>query len=338
MSLEGSLPGPGGPPAPDESWWDSILKEGEAAGGSTEEAGTEYSHGSHRPGSPEDWDWARELFEKDDRVELPVIGYNRGGLLVEAKSLRGFVPISHIIDIQDVDEPAAIRDVLARKVGCVLRLKVIEHNPERGRLVFSERAALAAPGQRMKLLTKLQPGDQVSGKVTNITRFGVFVDLGGLEGLIHVSELSWGRVRHPEDVVDCGEEVEVKVLSIDRDQGRIALSLKELLPDPWVDVEERYHVGQVVEGIVTNVVRFGAFVGLEEGLEGLIHVSELGEGNFLHPRSVVDEGENVKVKVIHIDAGERRLGLSLRQISQREEEKEDEGEVYPEEQDLVSSY
>jgi small subunit ribosomal protein S1 len=158
----------------------------------------------------------------------------------------------------------------------------------------------------------------VRGTVTNITRFGVFVDLGGLEGLIHVSELSWGRVRHPADAVHCGEVIEVQVLSVDRDQGRVALSLKELLPDPWTTVESRYQVGQLVEGVVTNVVRFGAFVGLEHGLEGLIHVSELGDGSFLHPRNVLNEGEHVRARVVHIDAGDRRLGLSLRQVPQTE--------------------
>jgi small subunit ribosomal protein S1 len=156
--------------------------------------------------------------------------------------------------------------------------------------------------------------------VTNITRFGVFVDLGGVEGLIHVSELSWGRVRHPADVVSCNQELGVQVLSIDRDQGRVALSLKELLPDPWATVEDRFEIDQVVEGVVTNVVKFGAFVGIEDGLEGLIHVSELGDGNLLHPRNVLCEGEQVRVRIIHIDAKERRLGLSLRQVPQSEEE------------------
>jgi len=143
-----------------------------------------------------------------------------------------------------------------------------------------------------------------------------------VEGLIHVSELSWGRVRHPSDVVHCGEELEVQVLSVDREQDRVALSLKELLPDPWEKVEETYSVGQIVEGVVTNVVKFGAFVGLEEGLEGLIHVSELGDGNFLHPRNVVQEGEMVRVRIIHIDAAARRLGLSLRNVTQSSDEYE----------------
>jgi small subunit ribosomal protein S1 len=173
--------------------------------------------------------------------------------------------------------------------------------------------------------------------VTNITRFGVFVDLGGVEGLIHVSELSWGRVGHPADVVECGDEVEVQVLSVDREQGRVALSLKELMPDPWEQVEERYEVGDVVEGTVTNVVKFGAFIGIENGLEGLIHVSELGDGSFLHPRSVVREGEMVRVRVIHIDAAARRMGLSLRKVSQSPSE-EGESTVTSEHPETLSSF
>ena len=141
-----------------------------------------------------------------------------------------------------------------------------------------------------------------------------------------VSELSWGRVKHPSDVVKCGQELEVQVLSVDRDQDRVALSLKELLPDPWRELDERYTVDQIVEGVVTNVVKFGAFVGIDDGLEGLIHVSELGDGNFMHPRNVVQEGEAVRVRIIHIDADDRRLGLSLRGVPQTGISSEAEGE------------
>ncbi|MCH7588539.1 MAG: S1 RNA-binding domain-containing protein [Chloroflexi bacterium] len=281
-------------------------------------------------GKPEDWIWARELYEKDDTVNLRVIGYNRGGLLVEAQNLRGFVPVSHLVSVEpnSTDEEKAHK--LGEFVGSDLCLKVIEYDQERGRLVFSERAAQAEPGRRMELLDSLVPGEKIRGIVTNITRFGVFVDLGGVEGLIHVSELSWGRVRHPEDVISCGQETDVYVLSVEKDQGRIALSLKELMPDPWADLEDRYQVGDTVEGAVTNVVKFGAFVGIEDGLEGLIHVSEFGEDSILHPRNVVREGEKVRVRVIHIDAAGRRLGLSLRQLSQSDVEVPD--STYPSEQ------
>jgi small subunit ribosomal protein S1 len=220
-----------------------------------------------------------------------------------------------------VDFPAQLPEeerkaALARKVGARLRLKVIEFDPGKGRVVFSERAAQAGPGSRQNVLQRLQPGDVVRGVVTNVCDFGAFVDLGGLEGLIHVSEVSWNRVAHPRDALCCNQEVDVSVISVDREQGRVALSLKRLRPDPWATVEQRYAAGQIVEGTVTNVVNFGAFVCLEDGLEGLIHVSELADGNFLHPRSVVSEGERVRVRIVSMDGAGRRLALSLRRVGE----------------------
>lgn len=298
----------GPPPPPDEGWWAQVLEEADRADSDDGR--------SEAPTSSADWQWAAALYQNDDPIELPVIGYNRGGLLVEAQSLRGFVPISHLCSYDPEHSEDERNEVLASKLGANLILKVIECEPSRGRLVFSERAALAGPGQRNRLLEKLRPGEIVTGVVTNITRFGVFIDLGGLEGLVHVSELSWGRVGHPQDVVQCGEELQVKVLSVEPRSCRVALSLKELLPDPWESVEQRYQVGDLVEGTVTNVVRFGAFVGLEEGLEGLIHISELGEGSLPHPRSVLKGGEHLRLRIIHIDPRERRLGLSMRDVPQ----------------------
>ena len=309
------------PPSMDESWWAAVLQdEGKYQASERVRKTDSREDRNERAGTPEDWAWAKGLYAEDDTIELPVVGYNRGGLLVEARSLRGFIPISHLMAVEQFDENASRDDQLSAIVGQILCLKVIEYDPERGRLVFSERAALSGPGTRVELLANLQANERISGVVTNITRFGVFVDLGGVEGLIHVSELSWGRVRHPADVVSCGDELEVQVLSVDCDQGRVGLSLKELLPDPWEAVEDRFTIDEIVVGTVTNVVKFGAFVGIEEGLEGLIHVSELGDGNIPHPRNIVNEGEQVRVRIININAEERRLGLSLRQVSQHEEE------------------
>src|SRR3990170_7725184 len=302
----------------DEGWWAAVLKEDEGR-----ISPLRYRQGNpsvarnNSPGTAEDWNWARALYDTDDTVSLPVIGYNRGGLLVEARGLRGFVPVSHLVQIQPSELLEERSRQLAEFVGRDLCLKVIEYDPERGRLVFSERAALAGPGQREALLSCLEEGRTVRGVVTNLTSFGVFVDLGGVEGLIHVSELSWSRVRHPADVASCGQELKVEVLSVDREAARVALSLKKLLPDPWETVHERFDIDQIVEGEVTNVVKFGAFVCVDEGLEGLIHVSELGDGSFLHPRSVVREGERVRARIIHIDGPARRLGLSLREVPQR---------------------
>ncbi|MEW6567107.1 MAG: S1 RNA-binding domain-containing protein [Chloroflexota bacterium] len=301
----------------DESWWAAVLKEDEPERTARRRPPFQPSGENGPQGTPEDWAWARQLYETDDVVDLPVIGFNRGGLLVEARNLRGFVPVSHLVGLEVTGDEADRGAELAPLVGSRMLLKVIEYDPERGRIVFSQRAAMAGPGRRAALLADLQPGARVRGTVTNVTRFGAFVDLGGVEGLIHVSELSWRRVRHPSDVVGCGQEIEVAVLSIDRELGRVALSLKKLLPDPWETVHERYRINQVVEGVVTNVVKFGAFVCVDEGLEGLIHVSELGDGSFLHPRSVVREGERVRARIIHIDGPARRLGLSLREVPQR---------------------
>ncbi len=314
----------GTPETNTEAWWDAVLKD-------ERRYSPPIRHQGHRPhedrgnaqGSPKDWAWARELYEEDDCIELTVVGHNRGGVIVEARSLRGFVPVSHLIALQQVQTEVERADSMSSLVGKKLQLKVIEFDPERGRLVFSERAAINGPGKRLELLSELKVGQIVSGIVTNITRFGVFVDLGGVEGLVHVSELSWGRVRHPMDVVNVGKELEVQVLSVDKEQGRVGLSLRELLPDPWETVEERFEVGDFVTGVVTNVVKFGAFVGIEDGLEGLIHVSELGDGHFLHPRSVIQEGETVRARIVHIDAGARRLGLSLRQVPQYTYEEDD---------------
>jgi small subunit ribosomal protein S1 len=308
-------------PAPmEESWWAAVLKADEPDQPAHRRAGGYVSDENGAQGTPEDWAWARQLYDSDDTIDLPVIGFNRGGLLVEARNLRGFVPISHLVAIETAGEESDRSGQLASLVGTRMLLKVIEYDPERGRIVFSQRAALAGPGQRAALLSRLQPGEHVRGGVTNVTRFGAFVDLGGVEGLIHVSELSWSRVRHPEDVVACGQELEVEVLSVDRELGRVALSLKKLLPDPWETVHERFQLDQIVEGVITNVVKFGAFVCVDEGLEGLIHVSELGDGSFLHPRSVVREGERVRARIIHIDGPARRLGLSLREVPQHPQE------------------
>jgi len=197
-----------------------------------------------------------------------------------------------------------------------LRLKIIELDSKQRRFVLSERATCLDESQRRELLNELCPGDICQGHVTNLCSFGVFVDLGGLEGLVHISELSWGRVDRPGDVLELGQSVEVYVLDVDRGRGRVGLSIKRLQPDPWQLAEERYQVDQVIEGVVTHVVDFGAFVRVEEGLEGLIHVSELAEGNFLHPRNVVQEGDVVTARILSLDSQQRRMGLSLRRAKE----------------------
>jgi small subunit ribosomal protein S1 len=301
----------GGPQPVDESWWAAILAEEEKTSplvGTPPQ--TEKPHQAKV-----DWGQARKIYDSDETVMLEVVDYNRGGLLVESDELQGFVPISHLVNIEcdpgdQTDEER--EQILSSYLATTLNLKVIECDPERGRVVLSERAALFEPGRRMELLENLQPGERICGSVTNVTDFGVFVDLGGLEGLIHVSELSWGRVRHPTEVLNVGENIQVHVISIDRDRQRVALSLKRLYPNPWETAEIRYHSGQEVEAVITSVMPFGAFARLEEGLDGLIHVSEMSLGaELVNPQEVLVEGQQVQVRVLHVDSEKQRLGLSL---------------------------
>ena len=313
------------PPSLDEGYWAAVLEEGEHSKPVLDEQTTDPYGENDIDGSKQgyppviqdeaivaDWDEITRITEEDEVVELNVVGYNRGGLLVEWRSLRGFVPASQLIDFPATANNTFRRNALLARVGQTLPLRVIELDAAKNRLILSERAAQVEAGTRADILTGLQPGDVVTGIITNLCEFGAFVDLGGLEGLIHISELSWGRVGHPQNLLSRGQEVDVYVLGVDRNAGRVALSLKRMRPDPWASVEDRYEVGQMVEGVVTNVVDFGAFACIEEGLEGLIHVSELAEGNFLHPRNVVTEGEMVRARILTIDGTARRLGLSLR--------------------------
>jgi len=312
------------PPPLEEGYWAALLHEGEFAETVPfdEQQHTQSSDASEDfipPASQEpqgsDWDEVRRIMQDDEVIDLLVTGYNRGGLLVEWHSLRGFVPASQLLDFPATSQDLARRKTLLNRVGQLLTLRVIELNEEQNRFILSERAAKAERGERADILARLSTGDTISGKVTNLCDFGAFVDLGGLEGLIHISELSWGRVGHPADILERGQEVTAYVLEVNQDAGRIALSLKRLHDDPWETVHLRYQIGENVEGIITNVVDFGAFARIEEGLEGLIHVSELAEGHFLHPRNVVSEGQKITARILSIDGRARRLGLSLRSNS-----------------------
>ena len=308
----------GAPPPLDESWWQAVLAEEERLTVDTDdlseieqrhprfETPLEEEAGVH----PIDWETAYRLYELDESISLKVTGYNRGGLLVNGTDLQGFVPVSHLVGIQDCAQDT--EDKLKEYFEKILQLKIIECDKARGRVVFSERAALSEPGQRNLLLNNLKPGDCICGRVTNITDFGLFVDLGGIEGLVHVSEISWGRVQHPADVVTIGQEIEVYVIHIDLERTRVALSLKRLNPNPWLTADRRYEPGQVIEAVVTSVVPFGAFARLEEGLDGLIHISEMGkDGSVNHPGQVLREGQRVQVRVLQVDCKRQRLGLSM---------------------------
>ena len=303
----------------DESWWNALLADEEKHTALSGSRSTVARHTENKETSLHtqvkqpvvDWDLAEKLFEEDRSTLLTVSGFNRGGLLVDGGELHGFVPVSHLVqiacDICDEEREAVMNGYVGKEID----LKVIECDPERGRVVFSERAAQAGSGRRNQLLQELKAGECVRGVVTNITDFGVFVDLGGVEGLIHVSEISWGRVTHPGDVVQVGEEVTAFIISLDRDRSRIALSLKRLCSNPWETADRRYFPGQIVDVMITSVVPFGAFARLEEGLDGLIHVTEIEQsGQGLDTLKML-EGKPIKARILHIDATRQRLGLSL---------------------------
>lgn len=309
-----------GPPPMDDSWWEAVMAEDEAEAipytQKNSDPGGYYTKSlGQRPcaeNAAMDWEKAQKLYAMDQTIELCVTGYNRGGLLVEDDAVQGFVPISHLVEMPDDIAESEQESWLTNYVGRTLALKVIECDQSRGRVVFSERAALSKPGSRNILLGNLNHGQCIPGTVTNITDFGVFVDLGGVEGLIHVSEISWGRVRHPRDVVKLGCDVNVYVIQVDRERARVALSLKRMYPNPWETAEERYHPGQLISATITSIVPFGAFARLEEGLDGLIHVSEICPGeNLSSPADLLQEGQQVNVRVLHVDGSRQRLGLSL---------------------------
>ena len=307
----------------DESWWSAILSEAENGKKipvnyyppkKQEPPKNQVSQTTdHNPAI--NWLLIQEAYAHDEVLCLQVIGYNRGGLLVEGDGVQGFVPLSHLVQSTLDRERSTSRpseEFLAVYMGKPISLKIIECDPEHGRIVFSERAALAEPGRRNQLLQELQPGDTVTGKVTNVTDFGVFLDLGGLEGLVHVSELSWGRVRHPSDVATVGKVLKAYVIQVDKERSRVALSLKRLHPNPWASVSQRYFPGQVIDVMITSVVSFGAFARLEEGLDGLIHISQINNDDrnaAAKPQLV--EGQWVKVRILQVDANRQRLGLSL---------------------------
>ncbi len=253
------------------------------------------------------WKAIEQAAESGDPVNGRVIEVVKGGLILDL-GVRGFLPAS-LVDIRRVQD-------LDEFMGQELRAKVIELNRSRNNVVLSRRAVLEEERkeQRQQILDKLQPGDVVEGQISNIVDFGAFVDLDGMDGLIHISELSWSHVNHPSEVLDIGQTVEVKVLDIDRDRQRISLGLKQTQSDPWQQVMESYHENDVVEGRVTKVVTFGAFVEILPGVEGLVHISELAQHHVENPREVVSQGQPVNVKIIEVDGERRRLSLSLKRV------------------------
>jgi small subunit ribosomal protein S1 len=260
-----------------------------------------------------DWLTAQQMFESGDIYEGIVAGYNKGGLIVNFGRVRGFVPVSQLESSRGVARSGK-EDQWSHMVGQTLRLKIIEIDRRRNRLIMSERAAMQEwrKDQKDRLLRSLSEGDVLNGRVTSLADFGAFVDLGGADGLIHLSEISWMPISHPREMLRVGDTVQVCVLQVDSSRQRISLSLKRLQPEPWSQVLEKYQIGQIVNAVITRLASFGAFAKVDE-VEGLVHISELTDANITHPREVVNEGDNVLVKIIHIDPERRRMGLSLKQ-------------------------
>jgi small subunit ribosomal protein S1 len=267
-----------------------------------------------------DWDLASEALDSQNTQELEVVGFNKGGFIVQFGSLRGFVPMSQQSgDHPRYADPRDLQRACQKRVGTPMMAKVIEVDRPRNRLIFSERAAEdeIREAKRAEFFDNVQEGDIFDGKVVNVTDYGAFVDIGGIEGLVHLSEISWQRIAKPSEKVQAGDEVKVAVLSIDHEKQRIALSMKQLEADPWSRISDHYQVGQLVEATITKLTKFGAFGRLhdEYELEGLIHISELSENHIGHPREVVKPQDEVTVRVIRIDPDQRQLGLSLKQVA-----------------------
>lgn len=282
----------------------------------------------------EDWIQAEKLLESQDTHEGMISGYNRGGVIIKIGQVRGFVPASQLSSESQSMQRAESdpEERWSKLVGSALRFKVIDLDRRRNRLILSERLAMREwrQEQKEKLLQSLQEGGTAEGVVSSLADFGAFVNLGGADGLIHLSELSWGRVNHPSEVVQIGQKVKVQVLSVDMDRKRIGLSLRRMQPEPWETVAEKYEVGQVVRGVITKLVNFGAFARLEDdAVEGLIHISELADRRITHPREVVAEGDEFDLRIIRIDIDRRRMGLSLKQALPVEESNEFDWEVVP---------
>ena len=274
-----------------------------------------------RANAERQWRIAEEQYKNGELLKARVIDYNKGGLIVDVAGIRGFVPISQILNLkrEEVASGGENQETAAKLQSMKdkeLQLKIIEINRARNRLILSERLAVQEWRQRRReeLLDELKPGEVRQGVVSNLANFGAFVDLGGADGLVHISQLAWSRVNDPSEVLHVGQNVEVQVLSVDKDKKKIALSIKRAEVDPWTTVEQRYTPGQVVTGVITKIAPFGAFARIEDGIEGLIHLSELTPG--MDPKQTLHEGVPLQLRILRIDAERRRLGLSLRQADE----------------------
>jgi small subunit ribosomal protein S1 len=265
-----------------------------------------------------DWDLAEEKLEESDALELEIVDQNRGGLVAVFGRLRGFVPNSHIPGLRE--KTYNKEDLISMKeelIGSKMILKPIEVDRKKRRFILSGKNARREA--RQKIMRELNVGQIVKGRVVNIVDFGAFVDLGGVDGLIHISELAWKMVKHPSEIVSIGDELDVLVKSVDIERERIGLSRKALLPDPWETIYDRYQMGSLIEGVIANVCHFGIFVKLPDGIEGLVHKSELDIIGPGMPQNMFNRGDPILVRIISIDPIKKRMGLSLRQVTYEEQ-------------------
>jgi len=264
-----------------------------------------------------DWKDADSLMDSKETFHSKIIGYNKGGLIVPIGGLRGFVPASQVSLSRRAamtgDTPEAR---WSKMIGEEIDVCVIEVDRERRRLILSERQASTETRESIKerVIDELHEGEIRSGRVTSLADFGAFVNISGADGLVHLSEISWDRIQHPSEVLKVGQEVKVKVISIDRDKKRIGLSIRQLLEDPWSHKAAKYQVGQLIEGTITRLTKFGAFARIEDDIEGLIHISEIHDKRIEHPKEVLKEGDVVTLRVIKVDPDNHRIGLSLRRV------------------------
>jgi small subunit ribosomal protein S1 len=263
------------------------------------------------------WEVVEEMLRSEEVYEGQIEGYNKGGLIVHVHGLRGFVPSSQIgaarRGMTTGDNPD---QKWAKMHGEPISVRVLEVDRERRRLILSERAANPESRQSMKerIIDELNEGEVRTGRVTSLADFGAFVNINGADGLVHLSELSWERVPHPNEILEVGQEVQVKIISIDRDKKRIGLSMRQLADDPWKDKAAKFKPGMLVEGVITRLAKFGAFARLEGDVEGLIHISEISENRIEHPKEAIKEGDQVSLRVLRVDYDQRRIGLSMRRV------------------------
>lgn len=293
----------------DQGWWDFVLSN------EPFQPNAEPTKATMKTSPREndtDWEYIEQIYQKDVIIQVSIVGYNKGGLLAKSEHVQGFIPVSHILYENQPRDVNYQIELFKKRVGSSTNVKVIECNRVLNKVVLSERAAQTENGRRKELIASLMPNTVVQGRVTNITNFGIFVDLGGVEGLVHISELSWGRVRFPADHAKLNEIISVLILSVDEKDMHVALSIKRLNPNPWFELERKYQPGDIISARISKILPYGAFAQLEEGVEGLIHISTLEMNDKIKDlNEIFKVGQIVMVEILHIDSKKNRLGLAL---------------------------